>query len=348
MPGEQKTPRNPSTERFLGLIDLSLSMGRKTRMGVLQVRTSPNLALLCLLMVTVFAPNVSAQEPPKPLSKDRVVEYLKGEVSPARVAEIVRQRGVDFETTPEIEKELRSAGATDALLATLRELAPKRSVDGHEKVPDKPSSEVLELTTSKAKLSYAIGENLGKQLKSQSIEIDPAFVSRGLQDGLTGASTSLTDDEVKAILADTKNQIQLKQKTASAEAGDRNKIEGHAYLADNRSREGVVTLPSGMQYKILKVGYGKKPTVSDTVVCNYRGVLVNGKEFDSSYKRGEAATFPVSGVIKGWTEALQLMSVGSKWKLFIPPDLAYGDRGAGPDIGPNATLIFEVELLSIK
>ena len=130
--------------------------------------------------------------------------------------------------------------------------------------------------------------------------------------------------------------------------GAANKTEGETFLAANKNKEGVVTLPSGLQYKILKAGTGPKPTASDSVVCNYRGTLVNGTEFDSSYKRGQPATFPVNGVIKGWTEALQLMPVGSKWQLFIPAQLAYGERGAGPDIGPNATLIFEIELLSIQ
>ena len=132
------------------------------------------------------------------------------------------------------------------------------------------------------------------------------------------------------------------------EAGEANKKEGEAFLADNKTKPGVVALPSGLQYKILTEGTGAKPTAGDSVVCNYRGTLINGKEFDSSYKRGQPATFPVGRVIKGWTEALQLMPVGSKWQLFIPSDLAYGASGAGGDIGPNATLIFEVELISIQ
>jgi FKBP-type peptidyl-prolyl cis-trans isomerase FklB len=131
-------------------------------------------------------------------------------------------------------------------------------------------------------------------------------------------------------------------------AGDANKKVGDAFLAANKTKEGVVTLPSGLQYKILTAGDGAKPTAADSVVCNYKGTLINGKEFDASSKHGGPATFPVGGVIKGWTEALQLMPVGSKWQLFVPADLAYGQRGAGGDIGPGATLIFEVELLSIK
>jgi FKBP-type peptidyl-prolyl cis-trans isomerase FklB len=140
-------------------------------------------------------------------------------------------------------------------------------------------------------------------------------------------------------------QQEMQAKAHDAAAG--NMKIGEAFLAANKTKEGVVTLPSGMQYKILKEGTGPKPTASDTVSCNYRGALINGKEFDSSYKRGEPTSFPVSGVIKGWTEALQLMPVGSKWQLFIPAEMAYGDRGAGGDIGPGETLIFEVELLSI-
>ncbi len=131
-------------------------------------------------------------------------------------------------------------------------------------------------------------------------------------------------------------------------AGEANKKEGEAFLAANKSKEGVVTLPSGLQYKILQQGTGPKPTASDSVVCNYRGTLLNGTEFDSSYKRGQPATLGVGQVIPGWTEALQLMPVGSKWQLFIPSNLAYGARGAGSDIGPNSTLTFEVELLSIQ
>ena len=130
--------------------------------------------------------------------------------------------------------------------------------------------------------------------------------------------------------------------------GETNKKAGEEFLAANKTKDGVVTLPSGLQYKILTAGTGPKPTLSDSVVCNYKGTLLDNTEFDSSYKRGQPATFPVGGVIKGWTEALQLMPVGSKWQLFIPPDLAYGPRGSGPTIGPSSTLIFEVELISIK
>ena len=149
---------------------------------------------------------------------------------------------------------------------------------------------------------------------------------------------------LKEVQAEVNKQRQ--EKTAAAAA--KNKTEGDSFLAGNKSKEGVVTLPSGLQYKILTAGTGPKPAATDSVVCNYRGTLIDGKEFDSSYKRGQPATFGVSQVIKGWTEALQLMPVGSKWQLFVPSTLAYGERGAGAEIGPNATLIFEVELLSIQ
>jgi FKBP-type peptidyl-prolyl cis-trans isomerase len=159
----------------------------------------------------------------------------------------------------------------------------------------------------------------------------------------------LTEDEARAALMQLQKEMQEKQQAKAAAEGDANKKEGEAFLAANKGKEGVVTLPSGLQYKILTPGTGPKPTATDSVVCNYKGTLINGTEFDSSYKRGEPATFPVTGVIKGWTEALQLMPVGSKWQLFIPSDLAYGARGTpGGPIGPNATLIFEVELMSIK
>jgi FKBP-type peptidyl-prolyl cis-trans isomerase len=173
-------------------------------------------------------------------------------------------------------------------------------------------------------------------------------MARGLRDALSGGKTLLTDDQAQAAIMEVQNDMRQKQQAKMQLEGAANKKEGEAFLAGNKGKEGIVTLPSGLEYKILKQGTGPKPTANDTVVCNYKGTLINGTEFDSSYKRGQPATFPVSGVIKGWTEALQLMPVGSKWQLFIPSDLAYGDRGAGPDIGPDSTLIFEVELMSIE
>jgi len=208
------------------------------------------------------------------------------------------------------------------------------------------------LTTRKQKFSYALGMNigsgLGTNLKKQSIEVDWSLVAQGLKDAAAGTKTRLTEDEAKAVLAEVQTEVRKQQTEKAKEAADKNKTEGDAFLAANKTKEGVVTLPSGLQYKILKAGTGPKPTATDTVVCNYRGTLINGTEFDSSDKHGQAATFGVGQVIKGWTEALQLMPVGSKWQLFIPSSLAYQERGAGADIGPNATLIFDVELLSIQ
>lgn len=214
------------------------------------------------------------------------------------------------------------------------------------------SSTALTLKTQKEKFSYALGMKTGQRMaesfKKQSVPFDPAILARGLKDGLSGGKTLLTDEEAQAAIKAVQEEIGKKQQEKMQEAGAANKKEGEAFLAASKGKEGVVTLPSGLQYKILKEGTGPKPTASDTVACNYRGTLINGTEFDSSYKTGQPATFPVSGVIKGWTEALQLMPVGSKWQLFIPSDLAYGNRGAGADIGPDTTLIFEVELLSIQ
>lgn len=204
------------------------------------------------------------------------------------------------------------------------------------------------LKTDKDRLSYAMGMDLGIQLKTRSVDIDPSVFGRGLQDALSGSKTLLTEAEAKAVITELQKAILAKQAEAAKAVGETNKAEGEAFLAANKAKEGVVVLPSGLQYKILTNGTGKKPTLEDTVVCQYRGTLINGKEFDSSYKRKEPAAFPVKGVIKGWTEVLQLMPVGSKWQVFIPSALAYGERGAGADIGPNATLIFEIELVAIK
>ena len=205
------------------------------------------------------------------------------------------------------------------------------------------------LTTKKQKASYALGMNVGAGMRKQGLaeSVDPAVVARGLRDALSGAKPAITEEEMKTSLQGLAAEVSAAQKAKAQEATGPNRKEGAAFLAANKSKDGVKTLPDGLQYKVLTEGKGPKPSATDTVTVNYRGTLLNGKEFDSSYKRGEPASFSVGGVIKGWTEALQLMPVGSKWQLFIPSDLAYGDRGAGGDIGPGATLIFEVELLSI-
>jgi FKBP-type peptidyl-prolyl cis-trans isomerase FklB len=202
--------------------------------------------------------------------------------------------------------------------------------------------------SDKERQSYAVGMNIGESLHRQPVDLDSTLLIQGLKDSMSGGKTLMTDEEAKAALTELGQQVRTKQEEKVKQAAETNKKEGEAFLAANKTKPGVVTTPSGLQYKILKEGTGPKPTASDKVVCNYKGTLINGTEFDSSYKRGQPATFPVGQVIKGWTEALQLMPVGSKWQLFIPADLAYGDRGAGNDIGPGSTLIFEVELLSIE
>jgi FKBP-type peptidyl-prolyl cis-trans isomerase FklB len=206
----------------------------------------------------------------------------------------------------------------------------------------------LVFKTDKEKQSYALGMNVGKSLKKDGVDIDPKIVARGIADTLAGGKTVLSDEDARAALVTLQGDVRKRQLAQAEALGQTNKQEGDAFLAANKVQQGVTTLPDGLQYKILKEGDGPKPTAGDAVVCNYRGTLLNNKEFDSSYKRGQPATFPVSGVIKGWTEALQLMPVGSKWQIVVPPELGYGARGAGADIGPNSTLVFEIELLSIQ
>ena len=202
--------------------------------------------------------------------------------------------------------------------------------------------------TQKEKVSYGIGVDIGRSLQRAGAEVDVDAMARGLKDVLSGQKLAMTEDELAATMAAYAKELQQKQLQAKTKATDTNKKAGEAFLAANKKKEGVVTLPSGLQYKILKAGNGKKPTAADTVECNYRGTLIDGTEFDASARHGGPASFQVGGVIAGWTEALQLMPVGSKWQLFVPSQLAYGEQGAGRDIGPNATLIFEVELVGIK
>jgi FKBP-type peptidyl-prolyl cis-trans isomerase FklB len=205
----------------------------------------------------------------------------------------------------------------------------------------------LPLVTEKDKQSYAIGLSVGKNLTRDMIDVEPKFVLQGIQDELNKAKPQLTDDQIKQIMVALQGEVQKKVEAKRAADLVKNKKDGDAYLAANKNKPGVVTLPDGLQYKILTTGTGAKPAATDTVVVNYRGTLIDGTEFDSSYKRGTPATFQVGRVIKGWTEALQLMPAGSKWQVAIPSDLAYGERGQST-IGPNSTLIFEVELMSIQ
>jgi len=208
-------------------------------------------------------------------------------------------------------------------------------VFGQEKSPP--------LKDQKDKFSYSIGLNIGSNLSKQKIEINPDMVTAGIKDAIAG-KPQLTQDQVKEVMATFEKDMEQKQKAV----GEKNAAEGAKFLEENKKKEGVKTTASGLQYKMIKEGNGPQPKATDIVTVNYRGTLMNGTEFDSSYKRGEPATFPLNGVIKGWTEGVQLMKVGSKYQLFIPPQMAYGDRAVGPDITPNSTLIFEVELLGVK
>lgn len=204
------------------------------------------------------------------------------------------------------------------------------------------------LKSDKDKLSYTFGANFGKSLKQQEIEINQDVFVKGMKDGLSGGKLLLTDQEMKDTMTSFQKEMAAKQAEKRKVLGEKNKKEGEAFLSANKTKEGVKTLASGLQYKVITEGTGKTPKATDTVVTNYRGTLIDGTEFDSSYQRKNPATFKVNGVIKGWTEALQLMKEGSKWQLFVPSELAYGERGAGPNIGPNAVLVFEIELVSVK
>ncbi len=200
-----------------------------------------------------------------------------------------------------------------------------------------------QLKELKDRASYALGLNFGYNFKRQNIDLNTDVFYAGFKDAMSNKKPLLSEQEVRETMMAFEKDMQQKQ----ADVGQKNQAEGQKFLSDNKSKEGVKTTASGLQYKMLKDGSGAQPKASDTVTVNYRGTLTDGTEFDSSYKRGEPATFPVSGVIKGWTEALQLMKVGSKYQLFIPPDLAYGPNGQR-GIPPNSVLIFEVELMDTK
>lgn len=207
---------------------------------------------------------------------------------------------------------------------------------------DKP-----QLKDQKDKASYSIGYDIGDSFKKQKIELNLDALVNGLKDALDGKDATLPKEEREKVLQAFQKEMMEKQMAASKEAAAKNAAEGAKFLEENKKKEGVKTTASGLQYKVIKEGSGPSPKETDTVVCNYRGTLIDGTEFDSSYKRNEPTSFQVNRVIKGWIEALQLMKPGAKYQLFIPASLAYGERGAGQLIGPNATLIFEVELVSI-
>jgi len=198
----------------------------------------------------------------------------------------------------------------------------------------------------KDKVSYSIGLNMGTKMKKDNVELNPQMIAKGIDDGITGAKPLLTDEEMQQAMQAFQTEMQTKMMQKQKDAGEKNKKDGEAFLAENKTKDGVKTLPSGLQYKIVSEGKGDKPKSTDKVTVNYRGTLVDGTEFDSTFNR-KPATFPLDKVIPGWTEGIQLLAVGTKAQLFIPPNLAYGEN-APPMIGPNSTLIFEVELLDIK
>ena len=212
----------------------------------------------------------------------------------------------------------------------------------------RPQGAAMSLLTQKQKASYSIGLDIGDTFKKQDMNLDAAALAKGIQDALSGSKRLMTEKEAGECLAQFRQEMMGKQEGEMRVLGEKNKMEGEKFLAANKAQAGVVALPSGLQYRELVAGTGVVPKASDTVITHYRGTLLDGSEFDSSYKRGEPARFAVTQVIRGWTEALQLMRVGAKWQLFVPSNLAYGERSPGPEIGPSSTLIFEIELIGIQ
>jgi len=255
--------------------------------------------------------------------------------------------------SPAASKPATSSAPTSAASGQTAGAAKAGQGANAAKKPGATTGAATLLKTAKDKRSYAIGLNIGakvaNELKAGGVDMDSAVLARGIRDSLTGAKHLMTDEEVKSSLTALETELREKARAEYEARAAANKKQGDDFLTTNKSKEGVQTLPSGLQYKVLKAGTGPKPVGTDKVSCNYKGTFLDGKEFDSSEKHGgKPVTFGVSEVIKGWTEALQLMPVGSKWQLFVPSDLAYGARGAGQEIGPNTALIFEVELVSIE
>jgi FKBP-type peptidyl-prolyl cis-trans isomerase FklB len=243
----------------------------------------------------------------------------------------------------------------NAMAADQQKAAPKIKDPKEKTTVADQGKPRIELKSQKEKLSYTLGYDVGRRMKQSSVDMDTETFMRALKDALAGGPSAMTDEEMRAALQPLQEEMKArrdeemkKRAEMNKELADKNKAEGVAFLAENAKKEGVVTLPSGLQYRISKEGQGKTPLKTDTVEVHYRGTLINGSEFDSSHKRGQPATFGVDKVIKGWTEALQLMKEGSQWTLYVPSDLAYGERGAGNMIGPNQVLVFDVELLSVK
>ena len=234
------------------------------------------------------------------------------------------------------------------LLLVSGAFAADKPVVTEQKPPVVKDQKAPVLKSQKAKDGYAIGYQIGEDFKRQNLTIDPDMLARGARDALTQKQPLLTPEERRAALTDLEMRIRMAQQKMLQEQAAKNLAASDKFLAENGAKEGVKTLPSGLQYRVIQEGAGPAPKGADTVTVNYRGSLIDGTEFDSSYRRGQPAELPVEGLIPGWTEALQLMKTGSKWEIFIPPQLGYGERGASPVIPPNSVLIFEVELLSVE
>jgi FKBP-type peptidyl-prolyl cis-trans isomerase FklB len=315
------------------------------------MRKLPNIAATVLATTLIFAGSAAAQQTPATNPSPApppASAPADGSTPAAKPAKPAPKPAATSATKSQNTSSTQAAGAAKTQTGTTAKSSTGATAQHHA------AAAPLALKTDKDKESYAIGLNIGNSIHRDGVDVDPNILARGLKDALTGSKTALTDDEAKTAMANLNarvNKQRAEKAQLAAEAakkvGEANKAAGDAFLTENKTKDGVITLPSGLQYKILTEGTGPKPTATDTVVCNYKGTLLDNSEFDSSYKRNQPLTIPVGGVIKGWTEALQLMPVGSKWQLFIPSDLAYGPQVKGP-IAANSTLIFEVELLSIQ
>jgi FKBP-type peptidyl-prolyl cis-trans isomerase FklB len=226
-----------------------------------------------------------------------------------------------------------------AALATAQSPAPAASPAA--------SQATSQFANAKDKVSYAIGADIANSFRRQGLEVNPDVLVKAFKEVYTGAPAQMNDQEIREAIMAFQQDMRTKMQEKMKIEGEQNKKDEVAFLAENAKKEGVVTLPSGLQYKVITMGTGPKPAATDTVTVHYRGTFLNGKEFDSSYSRKQPATFAVNRVVKGWTEALQLMPTGSKWQLVIPAKIGYGDAGNPPAVGPSACLIFEVELISI-
>ena len=254
-------------------------------------------------------------------------------------------------TTPEAAKPATAVSASkDAAAPATSEAAKPATLDSTSKDVGAPATTAkgLALPSTADKVDYTLARNLVMNLKEQGVEINQAALLRGIEDAVSGATPLCTDEEGRAAMAELRTELMNAQKAKDTAEAESNKKAGDAFLAENKTKEGVVALPSGVQYKVLKEGTGKTPTAESTVVTQYRGTLIDGTEFDSSYSRNQPATFRVNEVIKGWTEVLQLMKEGAQWQVVIPAELAYGPQRRGPKIAPNSTLIFDLELLEVK